>query len=80
MNTNETQQPPQVVQSELTDELGMVEPITMGDSDMHCAPECHYLEPDSERMCCGTCKRDGKELDYYDWYLAHCKSQCDEVA
>jgi len=80
MSNQEPTKPPQVGQSELTDGLGMVEPITMGDNDMHCAPECHYLEPDRERMCCGTCKRDGKDLDYYDWYLARCKGQYDEVA
>jgi len=52
----------------------------MGDGDMHCAPECPYLETDAKQMCCGTCKRDGKPIDYYDWFLARCKGQCDETA
>jgi hypothetical protein len=48
--------------------LDVADPITMGDGDMHCAPECPYLETD------------GKPIDYYDWFLAHCKGQCDETA
>jgi hypothetical protein len=60
--------------------LDVADPITMGDGDMHCAPECPYLETDAKQMCCGTCKRDGKPIDYYDWFLARCKGQCDETA
>ena len=51
------------------------QPITMGDNDMHCDPQCPFLEQLPTEMCMGTCKRDGKELGFYDYYLAHCKGQ-----
>lgn len=55
-----------------------IAPITMGEGDMHCAPNCPYLLTDPDRMCFGTCKLDGRALGYYDWYLAHCKGQLEE--
>ena len=60
--------------------IKMLEPITIGDGDMHCAPECPHLLPDHERLCCGTCRLDGRHLGYHDWYLAHCKSQLSDEA
>lgn len=56
-------------------ERPQTEPITMGDDDMYCAPECRYLARHPTALCQGTCQRDGQPLDYHDWYLAHCKGQ-----
>ena len=50
------------------------EPLTMGDNDMHCDPQCPFLTH-GEQMCQATCGRDGKPLDFYDFYLASCKGQ-----
>jgi hypothetical protein len=60
--------------------MAAAEPITMGGDLglLHCAPECPYLEHQPSQLAQGTCGRDGKALDFYDWYLAHCKGQTDE--
>jgi hypothetical protein len=55
------------------------EPMTMGEGDLHCAPECPYLDAPIGNQCNGTCLRDGKPLGFWDWYLAHCKGQYDEL-
>lgn len=51
-------------------------PITMGEGGSHCDPQCPHLKlPADVYSLEGECKRDGKPLDFHDWYLAHCKEQ-----
>lgn len=49
------------------------EGLTYGEGDAFCDPECPFLSLDSDRNA--TCRRDGKPIFFYDWYLAHCKGQ-----
>ena len=47
------------------------EPKVMNET--HCDPECPFLDTDESTD--GICKRDGKEIMWYDWHIAHCVEQ-----
>ena len=51
-----------------------VEPMTEHDG-LYCSTECYFLEITT--LCNGICKRDGKALYFYDWYIAHCNDNID---
>lgn len=52
----------------------MSEPKVM--NEIHCDPECTFLDASPDPHCLdATCKRDGKEIMWYDWHIAHCIEQ-----
>lgn len=43
--------------------------------DNYCSFECPFFRSNDDNEIDATCMKDGKDIGFYDWYLAHCREE-----
>jgi hypothetical protein len=50
-----------------------MEPQPIVEDNLYCSTECPFLDRDlTTETVFATCRRDGQELFFYDWFIARC--------